>query len=144
MATQKPDYIFIDNFKKFSLGNSSVNDILELKQLIYEYRAILFINLYNTDFVDDVVISITVKYFSDVIIDIKHIADDVYSLWTIKSLNIDYGVFSLKYDYKHFDRRRLERMMSVLVEQFGDKIEVVENLTDRKKHFRLKKVQLIH
>ncbi len=38
-----------------------------------------------------------------------------------------------------FNRRRLERMMSVLVEQFGDKIEVVENLTDRKKHFRLKK-----
>lgn len=62
LATQKPDYIFIDNFKKFSLGNSSVNDILvELKQLIYEYRAILFINLYNTDFVDDVVISKTVK-----------------------------------------------------------------------------------
>lgn len=38
-----------------------------------------------------------------------------------------------------FNRRRLERMMSVLVEQFGDKIEIVENLTDRKKHFRLKK-----
>lgn len=38
-----------------------------------------------------------------------------------------------------FNRRRLERMMSVLFEQFGDKIEVVENLTDRKKHFRLKK-----
>lgn len=109
MATQKPDYIFIDNFKKFSLGNSSVNDILvELKQLIYEYRAILFINLYNTDFVDDVVISITVKYFSDVIIDIKHIADDVYSLWTIKSLNIDYGVFSLKYDYKHFEFKEID------------------------------------
>jgi len=38
-----------------------------------------------------------------------------------------------------FGRRRLERMMSVLIEQFGDKIEVVENTTDRKKHFRLKK-----
>ena len=38
-----------------------------------------------------------------------------------------------------FNRRRLERMMSVLIEQFGDKIEVVENTTDRKKHFRLKK-----
>lgn len=38
-----------------------------------------------------------------------------------------------------FGRRRLERMMSVLSEQFGDKIEVVENTTDRKKHFRLKK-----
>lgn len=38
-----------------------------------------------------------------------------------------------------FNRRRLERMMSVLVEQFGDKIEVVEHSTDRKKHFRLKK-----
>ena len=109
MATQKPDYIFIDNFKKFSLGNSSVNDILaELKQLIYEYRAILFINLYNTDLVDDVVISKTVKYFSDVIIDIKHIADHVYSLWTIKSLNIDYGVFSLKYDYKHFEFKEID------------------------------------
>lgn len=38
-----------------------------------------------------------------------------------------------------FNRRRLERMMSILVEQFGDKIETVENSTDRKKHFRLKK-----
>jgi len=38
-----------------------------------------------------------------------------------------------------FGRRRLERMMAVLSEQFGDKIEVVENTTDRKKHFRLKK-----
>lgn len=38
-----------------------------------------------------------------------------------------------------FNRRRLERMMSVLVEHFGDRIEVVENSCDRKKHFRLKK-----
>lgn len=38
-----------------------------------------------------------------------------------------------------FPRRRLERLMSVLIEQFGDKVEVVENSTDRKKHFRLKK-----
>ena len=38
-----------------------------------------------------------------------------------------------------YSRRKLERMMSVLTEQFGDKIEVVDNLYDRKKHFRLKK-----
>lgn len=38
-----------------------------------------------------------------------------------------------------FPRRRLERLMSVLIEQFGDKVEIVENSTDRKKHFRLKK-----
>ena len=103
MSTKKPDYIFIDNLKNFSLGNSSTNEILaEFKQLIYEYKAILFINLDNTDFVNDVVISKTLKYFSDVIIDIKHSADDVYSLLTLKSLNLDWGVFSLKYDYKHF------------------------------------------
>lgn len=103
LSTKKPDYIFIDNLKNFSLGNSSTNEILaEFKQLIYEYKAILFINLDNTDFVNDVVISKTLKYFSDVIIDIKHSADDVYSLLTLKSLNLDWGVFSLKYDYKHF------------------------------------------
>lgn len=38
-----------------------------------------------------------------------------------------------------FNRRKLERLMSILVGQFGDKIEIVENSTDRKKHFRLKK-----
>jgi len=38
-----------------------------------------------------------------------------------------------------FPRRRLERLISVLIEQFGDKVEIVENSTDRKKHFRLKK-----
>ena len=38
-----------------------------------------------------------------------------------------------------FNRRRLERMMSVISEQFGDKLETVENTTDRKKHFRFKK-----
>lgn len=103
LSTKKPDYIFIDNLKNFSLGNSSTNEILaEFKQLIYEYKAILFINLDNTDFVNDVVISKTLKYFSDVIIDIKHSVDDVYSLLTLKSLNLDWGVFSLKYDYKHF------------------------------------------
>ncbi len=103
LSTKKPDYIFIDNLKKFSLGNSSTNEILaEFKQLIYEYRAILFINLGNADFVNDIVISKSVKYFSDVIIDIKHSKDDIYSLWTLKSLNLDFGVFSLKYDYKHF------------------------------------------
>lgn len=103
LATKKPNYIFIDNLKNFSLGNASVNKILaEFKQLIYEYRAILFINLGNADFVNDAVISKSVKYFSDVIIDIKHSKDDIYSLWTLKSLNPDFGVFSLKYDYKHF------------------------------------------
>ena len=104
LSTKKPDYIFIDNLKKFSLGNSSVNDILaKFKQLLYEYKSILFINLGNTDFVNDLVISKTVKYFSDVIIDIQHSADDVYSLWTLKSLNLDCGVFSLKYNYKLFE-----------------------------------------
>lgn len=43
-----------------------------------------------------------------------------------------------------FNRRRLERMMSILVEQFGDKIETVENSTDRKNILDLKKEQLIH
>ena len=38
-----------------------------------------------------------------------------------------------------FNRRRLERMMSVISERFGDKLETVENTTDRKKHFRFKK-----
>ena len=109
MSTKKPDYIFINNLKKFSLGNFSVNEILaEIKQLIYEYKAILFINLGNTDFINDVIISKTVKYFSDVIIDIKHSKDDIYSLWTLKSLNLDYGVFSLKYDYKHFEFEEIE------------------------------------
>ena len=42
-----------------------------------------------------------------------------------------------------FNRRRLERMMSVLVEQFGDKIETVEISTDRKNILDLKKGQLI-
>lgn len=103
LSTKKPNYIFIDDLKNFSLGDASVNEILaKFKQLIYEYKSILFINLGNTDFVNDVVISKTVKYFSDVIIDIKHSKDDIYSLWTIKNLNTDCGVFSLKYDYKHF------------------------------------------
>ena len=109
LSTKKPNYIFIDDLKNFSLVDASVNEILaKFKQLIYEYKSILFINLGNSDFVNDVVISKTVKYFSDVIIDIKHIADDVYSLWTIKSLNIDYGVFSLKYDYKHFEFKEID------------------------------------
>ena len=109
LATKKPNYIFIDNLKNFTLGNSSENEILsEFKQLIYEYKSILFINLGNTDFVNDVVISKTVKYFSDVIIDIKHSKDDIYSLMTLKSLNIDYGVFSLKYDYKHFKLEEID------------------------------------
>ena len=109
LSTKKPDYIFIDNLKNFSLGNYSTNEILaEFKQLIYEYKAILFINLGNTDFVNDTVISKTAKYFSDVIIDIKHSKDNIYSLWTIKSLNIDYGVFSLKYDYKHFEFKEID------------------------------------
>lgn len=103
LSTKKPNYIFIDDLKNFSLVDASVNEILaKFKQLIYEYKSILFINLGNSDFVNDVVISKTVKYFSDVIIDIKHSKDDIYSLWTLKSLNLDCGVFSLKYDYKHF------------------------------------------
>lgn len=102
LSTKKPNYIFIDDLKNFSLGDASVNEILaKFKQLIYEYKSILFINLGNSDFVNDAVISKTVKYFSDVIIDIKHSKDDIYSLWTLKSLNLDCGVFSLKYDYKH-------------------------------------------
>lgn len=109
LLSTKNDYIFIDNLKNFSLGNYSTNEILaEFKQLIYEYKAILFINLGNTDFVNDAVISKTAKYFSDVIIDIKHSKDNIYSLWTIKSLNIDYGVFSLKYDYKHFEFKEID------------------------------------
>ena len=109
LATQKPDYVFIDNLKNFSLGKLPENELLaELKQLIYEYKAILFVNLGNTDFVNDVVIFKTVKYFSDVIIDIKHSADDVYSLLTLKSLNLDYGVFSLKYNYKHFEFEEID------------------------------------
>lgn len=109
LSTKKPDYVFIDNLKNFSLGKLSENELLtELKQLIYEYKVILFINLGNTDFVNDVAISKTIKYFSDVIIDIKHSTDDVFSLWTLKSLNLDCGVFSLKYDYKHFEFKEID------------------------------------
>ena len=125
LATKKPNYIFIDNLKNFSLGNASVNKILaEFKQLIYEYKSILFINLGNTDFVNDVVISKTIKNFSDIIIDIKHSADDVYSLWTLKSLNLNCGVFSLKYNYKVFKFEEIDLSDNIwLVSHIYDFIE---------------------
>ena len=63
------------------------------------------------------------------LLDLLLVLQNSYSGVTYDELQEMYG----------FNRRRLERMMSVLSEQFGDKIEVVEHNADRKKHFRLKK-----
>ena len=99
----KPHYIFIDNLNDFSVGNLSENELLiELLDLIYRNNAILFINLGNTEFVDKIKISRGIRLVSNVIFYLKWDEDDIFLLVTLKSLNLQYGEFSLKYDYKHF------------------------------------------
>ena len=63
------------------------------------------------------------------LLDLLLVLQNSYSGITYDELHEMYG----------FCRRRLERMMSVISEQFGDKLEVIEHYSDRKKHFRLKK-----